>query len=143
DLGRDVFERKAEASVASVSARANRFVEVSNERLVATTAALEQSEQVNGPRAGLVPERWIGDVVQEAVVGQNVGPRVENDAIAGQSISAGAANLLVPRFDAPRHVSMNDKPDVALVDTHAKRDGGSHHVDLVARKCILIAQPRV
>ena len=36
---------------------------------------------------------------------------------------------------------MNDEADVALVDTHAERDGGDHDVDLVPCEGVLMAAP--
>ena len=73
----------------------------------------------------------------EAIARQHVGPRIEQHAVAGQPVAAGAADLLVVALDRARHVAVDHVADVRLVDAHAERDGRDHHLDLVARERVL------
>ena len=55
---------------------------------------------------------------------EDVGPRVEEDAVARQPVASGPADLLVVALDRLRHIPMDDEADVGLVDSHAEGNGG-------------------
>jgi len=63
-----------------------------------------------------------GDVLA-AVKQQRIGPL---------AVAAGAADLLVIRLRAVRHVEMDDEADVRPVDPHAEGDGRHHDHRLAA-----------
>ena len=71
----------------------------------------------------LVPQPGVLLLVGKEIVRQNIGPRVEQDAVARLAVTAGAADLLRERFQRARHVAVNHEPDVALVDAHTERNG--------------------
>src|SRR5207253_7814922 len=99
-------EIQTKTRIAGVAARLDRFVEMSDQRLVAAATPLQHAEQVNRAGARLIAQRIIGDVGQKRVVANHVGPRVKNDAIARQTIATSATDLLIPRLDARWHIPM-------------------------------------
>ena len=52
------------------------------------------------------------DVVEEPVAAHDVGPRVEQHAVARHAVAPGAADLLVVALDRARHVAVDDEADV-------------------------------
>src|SRR5581483_7259181 len=83
------------------------------------------------------------DASLEALVAHDVGPRVEEEAIARETVAAGAPDLLVPALDRAWHLAVDHVADVRLVDAHAERDRRDDHVDLVARERVLVARADV
>ena len=57
----------------------------------------------------------------------------------GCAVAAGAADLLVVRFQAARQRGMNHGAHVRLVDPHAEGDGGDHHLDAALEEFLLDA----
>ena len=74
---------------------------------------------------------------EEALVREDVGPAVKHEAVAGQAVPPGAANLLVPRLDIARHVAVDDETHIRLVDAHAERDGGNDDIDVITSERFL------
>ena len=111
--------------------------EMTHDRSVPAAARGGQAEHVAGLVALARRHRRVHVVVAEPVVGQHVGPRVKQDAVARQPVAAGAPDLLVVALDRSRHVAVDDVADVRLVDPHPERDRRDHHVDLVARERVL------
>src|SRR6185369_3115913 len=109
----------ATAHVARAAARLDRLVEQSDERLMPAAAAVDQAEHLDRLAPRLLADRDVVDAIEERVVADHVGPRVEQHAIALEAVATSAADLLIPGFDALRHVAMHDEAYVALVDAHA------------------------
>src|SRR4029079_2390943 len=65
----------------------------------------------------------------EEFVAPAVGVGVEEDGAGGAAVAAGAADLLVVAFEAPREAGVNHRADVRLVHPHAEGDGGDDHLD--------------
>ena len=68
-----------------------------------------------------------------------VGVGVHQDGAAGRAIAAGAADLLVIRFQAARQRGVNHGAHVRFVDPHAEGDGGDHHLDAALEEFLLDA----
>ena len=90
-----------------------------------------------------------GLLVNEELLLHHVAGAEEQDALARQSVAAGAAGFLVVALDILRQVVVDDEADVRLVDAHAEGDGGADHPHLVAQEQLLVPrallrrQPRV
>ena len=75
--------------------------------------------------------------IDHPIQADDICPRVEEDAIAGKAISSCPADLLVIALDGLWHVTVDDVPDVGLVDSHAERNGGAHDFDAIAAERVL------
>ena len=126
------------ADVARRLAHGHRLAEVNGDQAVAALAGRGQAVHVVDLNAA-PPRRLVAaaELGGEAVVRDHVGPRIEQHAIARQSVAAGASDLLIVAFDRARHVPVDDVADIGFVDAHAERNGGDHHLELVARKGVL------
>ena len=67
---------------------------------------------------------------------------IEGDALSFPSIPSGPSGFLIIAFQAFRHIIMNHKAHVRLVDTHTKRDGSYYHLDILLQKRVLIGVSR-
>ena len=71
-------------------------------------------------------------------------PRTEEqEAIAGQPISAGASGFLVVAFDVFRQIVVNNPAHVGFVDAHSECDRGADDARLVTNEEFLILRPLV
>ena len=67
----------------------------------------------------------------------HVCPRVEEDTIAWQAVPSCPADLLVVPLDRFRHVTVDDVPDVGLVDPHAEGHRGANDVDVISSERVV------
>ncbi len=73
----------------------------------------------------------------------------QEDARRGPTVAAGAAGFLVVGFEGPRHVEVDHRANVGLVDPHAEGVGGDDDVGLALHEpllrdgALLAADPRV
>src|SRR6478736_4939114 len=81
--------------------------------------------------------RFVFTGIREAVVGFDLRPRIEQHAIALQTIAPGSPELLIIALHRARHVVMHHEAHVRLVDAHAEGDGSDDHVDLVVLEGVL------
>ena len=58
---------------------------------------------------------------------RDVLPAEQQQRVGRVAVTAGAADLLVPRLRAVRHVEMHDEAHVGPVDAHAERDRRDDH----------------
>ena len=77
--------------------------------------------------------------LKKALVHLYVCPRIEEEAVALEAVTARPPDLLVPGLDVLRHVPMDDEADIRLVDAHSEGDGRHDHVDLVALERFLVS----
>src|SRR5699024_2812586 len=63
----------------------------------------------------------------------------QKQAIRLQSITPGASNLLIIGFNIFRHIVMDHKAHIRLVDTHSKGNSGYNNVRFIPNKSILIS----
>ena len=64
--------------------------------------------------------------------------RVEENAVARQTVAPRPARLLVVALDALGHVVVDDEANVGLVDAHAERDGGNDDRGLIPDEPLLV-----
>ena len=62
--------------------------------------------------------------LQKGLVNLAVGVAVEEDGAAGETVAAGATDLLVEGFDGCGERGVDDGANVGLVDSHSEGDGG-------------------
>ena len=98
---------------------------------------LAQLDDLGQIPAGVLSLRRVFHLLDEELVLDPVGLRVEEDAVAGQAIAAGPARFLVVALDGLGQVVVDDEADVGFVDSHAKGDGRDDHGDLVPDKPLL------
>ena len=101
--------------------------------------SFHQIKQCYRRRTGSRAHVVIFEPVKKTLVHLDVGPRVKHHAIAGQPITSGSTNLLIPRLNILRHVAMNHESHVRFVDAHAKRDRRDNHINVIPLKRFLIA----
>ena len=70
--------------------------------------------------------------------GDDVRQSVRHPSVGRQSVTAGAARLLVVGLDALREVEVGDEPHVRLVDPHPERDGGDDDHRVFAHERVLV-----
>ena len=129
--GRSMLGRDLVAKVAQ-----HVFAQTAGGIAVALHLAEQAVAVLERPRALLVVERLVGHIAavdQKAAHAKIV--TVPQQVTAGRiAIAAGAARLLVVRFDALGHVVVNHIAHVGLVDAHAKGVGSNHHLNVVVDK---------
>ena len=76
-------------------------------------------------------------IINEHFLELAVAEGVEQHAVGGLAVAAGAAGLLVVGFDRPRHVEVDDRADVGLVHSHPEGVGGDDHVGTPSHELIL------
>ena len=73
----------------------------------------------------------------------DVARAIKRERVGGQSVAAGAADLLIIGFDRRGHVGVKDEADVGLVDAHAEGDGRADDAIVLALKGVLGAGANV
>ena len=76
--------------------------------------------------------------VNEKADGPHIGAGVEQDAAGRFAVPPGTARLLIVAFQVLGHVVVDDKPDVGLINAHAKGVGGHHDLDTVIEEIVLV-----
>ena len=59
---------------------------------------------------------------------------IEGQRLGRRAVATGPADFLVIGLDGFRQIGMGDPPDIRLVDTHAKGNGGHHHKTIICLK---------
>ncbi len=67
--------------------------------------------------------------LEKEFVGVAISVGVHQDRAAGRTVTPGAPDFLVVRFQAARQGGVDHGADVSLVDPHAKGDRRDHHLD--------------
>ena len=133
-----VADDAALAEVA-VAARAGLLAEISEERLAPAERRLAEIDHRRQPplldHPLLGGELLLGEL---APAERHVVDAVEGEGCRRQAVAPGAADLLVVRLDARRHVGVDDEAHVGLVDAHAEGDGRDHHHTVLAEEDILV-----
>ena len=88
------------------------------------------------------PRILVLDLADESDVLGDIAARVEQQALAGQTVAARAASLLVVALDILGKIGVDDEAHIGLVDAHAESDRRADHANFVAQKRILIARAR-
>lgn len=66
---------------------------------------------------------------------------IEQDALAPDPVAAAPTRLLVVPLEALGHRGVNHVSDMWMIDSHAKRDGRRHHLDLATLPVVLDGCP--
>jgi len=90
--------------------------------------AFDVAEEAEGALAFGV----VGDLVDEVAVFLSIAAGVEEEAVGGLAVAAGAAGFLVVAFEVFGEVAVDDEADVWFVDAHAEGDGGDDDGAVVA-----------
>ena len=81
--------------------------------------------------------------VDPATTERHVVETVEGQRVGGQTVAAGAADLLIVGLNRGRHVGVRDKAHVRLVDAHAEGDGRDDDHAVLAQETVLVAIARL
>ena len=76
-------------------------------------------------------------LLDEGLLFDDVRRAVEQDALARQSVAAGASRLLVVALDVLGQVVVHDKPHVGFVHPHPEGDRGAHDPGAVPQEVVL------
>ena len=70
---------------------------------------------------------------------QEVGGRVEQQALGGEAVAAGAAGLLLVVLERLGRAGVHDEAHVGSIDAHAEGDGGDDDVGALVDEGVLVA----
>src|SRR5690606_3906132 len=111
------------AVIAGLPTGRDALLEVADEILMAAAVGFGKAEDLASLRHETRGRLRVLVLAGEALVRLHVGPGVEEDAVARQTVATGAPDLLIVALDGARQVVVHDEADVGLVDAHAERDG--------------------
>ena len=83
---------------------------------------------------------WIGLFVDERPLLNGISGAEEQEALAWESVTTGAAGFLIIALDVFWEIVMDDVADVGLVDSHAEGDGRRDDAHFVAKEEFLVAR---
>ena len=108
------------------------------ERHLLEALAVPRIQQVG--RLGVTAARLklVSAAIDKELAGLHVLLVVDEDAVGSRPVTSGASRLLIITFEVRRHVVVDDKADVGLVDAHAEGVGGHHHVCPVVEELLLV-----
>ena len=115
-----------------------RLAEVGQQRFAAAITRLREAHQRLQP---CLPSSsfTLGALIDEMAVDYGVAAAVKQQAIRPLAIPPRTANLLIIALQVLGEVSVNDEPDVGLVDAHPERNGRHHQRRLVVKEALLVA----
>ena len=79
--------------------------------------------------------RLLGEVLQR----HHVTVVIEQQGVGRHAVAARTSDFLIVTLDVARHVAVDDKAHIALVDAHAEGDGGAHDFQVVVDEVALDA----
>ncbi len=129
------------AAHVAIPARRRGLAEIAEQGLAPAARRLaERDERVEAQPVDVLLLIGSGALLDLAAAQSDVAGAVEGERIGGQSVAAGAADLLVIALDVVRHVGVADEAHVGLVDPHAERDRRHHDDAVLLQECILVAR---
>ena len=127
-----------EAVVAVAAAPGVFFAEVGEQSLGPAAGGVAVLDDLFELVAGVLLLGGVFLLLDEVLDLAAVAAGVEEDAVRGQAVAAGAAGLLVEALDVAGQVGVKHEADVGLVHAHAKGNGGAHHPRVAENKGVLV-----
>ena len=108
------------------------------ERHLLEAFAVPRIQQVGRLGVAAARLKLVPTAVDEELTGLHVLLVVDENAVGSRPVTSRAPRLLIVSFEVRRHVVVDDKADVGLVDAHAEGVGGHHHVCPVVEELLLV-----
>ena len=129
--------RRIVAHVAVVAVMVKTLIEVVEQDATAAHAALGKLlHALQLVHVDLHLARFSGKLLQ----GNDIAIVVEQQGVGGQAVAPRTPDFLVVTLDVARHVAVDDKTHVTLVDAHAEGDRRAHDFQVVVDEVALDAQ---